>query len=156
VRWARELLIAALVIAFVWTALFLRTLPNLARDILFFAVLLLALGMTVACWWAWARSRKTPSVPVWRVFAGLAGAVANTVAFVLPHGTVLYNMAFLSARVALPFPMVDWLAILPICLICSITGIVAGLLAPRASRLVISLTGVIVGTFAMAIPIGVL
>lgn len=150
----KEIAWALIVVGFLWLALFARWVPVPVRDLLFDAVLLLAIAMIASGWWRWRSVRQDGNAPSWRKNAGLLSLVANTVAIATPFIAFVY--AFTTFNYRLPLPRLDWLLVVPWVLGLALCGLVAGLVAPSQVRLSAVLGGLIVAALIVAIPIGVL
>ena len=86
----------------------------------------------------------------------LIGVIANTAAFVIPFGTFLYGVFYLSSRLRVRLPMIDGEKMILASLAFSFCGFIAGTLAPPRSRFATSLGSLIIALLILAIPVGVL
>jgi hypothetical protein len=118
------------------------------------SLLLIALLLAVCPiigWWRW-QSLKTDSATVpWRKIAGLLGLTANTLAMAVPLVACLYQYA--RNTYSLNVPMADWPLIIPSSFFLSVSGLIAGVLAPRRIRLVTAAGGLIISSLILAVPI---
>ena len=146
---------ALLIVTFVWESFFGHWLPTI-HSILFVVVLLLEIAMIVAGWWGWIKNRRASNVARWRQRVGLSGLVANTTALAIPIGSLLYMMFYPFVRVGVRLPMIDAQWMVLACLVFSVCGLVAGILAPPRSRFATTLGGLIIASIVLSIPMGVL
>ena len=154
-RLSQEPLYALLTVTFVWVSLFGHWLPMI-HSILFIVVLLLEIAMIVAGWWGWIKNRRAEDVARWRQRVGLSGVVANTTALAIPFGSLLYMMFYPFIHVGVRLPMIDAQWMVLACLVFSLCGFVAGILAPPRSRFATALGGLIIASIVLSIPMGVL
>jgi len=154
-RFSGEGFYALLVIVFVWVSLFGHWLPMI-HSILFGVVLLLGIAMIMMGWWRWIKNRRSADVARWRQRVGLLGVVANTAAVAIPLGSLLYMMFYPFIRVGVRLPMIDAQWMILACLAFSVSGFVAGVLAPPRSRFATALGGLIIASIVLSIPMGVL
>ena len=152
----KQVVLAVLIVAFVWGSLFLRSLPIMLQNALFVAVLFLELGMIAAGWWMWTKSRKVKEVPRWQKRAGLLGILGNTMALVTPVAALFYMMYYPFIRVPVRLPTVNIESLMLICLMCSLCGFVGGIFAPPRSRFVTALGGLVIASIMIGIPKGIL
>lgn len=156
VRPKKEFLYAMLLIGFVWTSLFGHWLPMPIRSVLFVVVLVLEIAMIVAGWWCCIKSRKAEDVARWRKGVGFLGVLANTTALAIPVGSLLYMMYYPFILGSVNLPMINAQLMVLTCLVFSLCGVIAGILAPPRSRFATALGGLIIGSVVLSIPMGVL
>jgi hypothetical protein len=152
----KQVVLAAVIVAFVWGSLSLRSLPTMLQTVLFVAVLFLELGMIAAGWWTWTKSRKVKEVPVWQKRAGLLGILGNTMALATPVAALFYMMYYPFIRVPMSLPTVKIESLMLICLLCALCGFVGGIFAPPRSRFVTALGGLVIASIMIGIPKGFL
>lgn len=148
-------LFAVLIVAFVYVSLFSHRIPVPIQSTLFFAVLLLEIALIVAGWWYCIRNRKA-NRPSWRKRMALLGVIANTTAFAIPLVSLVYMIFYPSIALRMRLPMIDGEKMVLACLVFSLCGLIAGILAPGRSRFAISLGNLIIALLVLAIPMGVL
>ncbi len=149
-------LLAVLVVAFVYVSLFSHRIPVPIQSILFFVVLLLEIAMIAAGWWYCIKNRKDQGVHSWRKRMALLGVMANTTAFAIPLLSLVYVIFYPSIALRMRLPMIDGEKMVLACLVFSLCGLIAGILAPGRSRFAIALGNLIIALLVLAIPMGVL
>ena len=148
VRFRAALLFVAALI-FVYVSLFVSRIPVPIQDVLFFVVLFLEIAMIGAGWWYGIKNQKDIGVAGWRKRVALLEAIANTNAFAIPAGYLIYTS----------YPqrhMVTWENATLACLVFSLCGVIAGVLSPPRSRFATTLGSLIVALLILAIPVGIL
>lgn len=125
-------------------------------NILFFMVVLLEVVMIAAGWWYCFQDRKANDIAIWRKRIAWAAVVANTTAFTLPIGSLLYMIFYPAIGLRMHLPMIDADTMVLACLGCSFCGLIAGILAPARSRFATTLGSLIIAMLVVAIPMGVL
>ena len=136
-----EIALALMITGFVWISLFAHWLPILLQSILFFVVLLLALGLLVLAWWRCKSALKDEGAARWRKVCGFAGLIASTLTFATPVFAFLYAVTMFQLSVQPSHWMINWLVLLPVCLVLALCGLVGGVLAPTRIRLATALSG---------------
>lgn len=149
-------LFAVLIVAFVCGSLFFRCVPVSIQTVLFFVVLFLEIALIAAGWWYCIRDRKANGVANWRKRMALLGVVANTTAFAIPVVSLVYMIFYPFLGFLLHTPMVDAEKMVLACLVFSLCGLIAGLLAPPRNRFATALGSLIIALMVLAIPMGVL
>ena len=149
-------LFAVVIVAFAYVSLFFRHLPVSIQNVLFFVVLLLEIALIAAGWWYCIRDRKANGMANWRKKMALLGVVANTTAFAIPVVSLVYMVFYPFFGLLLHTPMVDGEKMVLACLVFSLCGLIAGLLAPPRSRFATALGSLIIALMVLAIPMGVL
>jgi hypothetical protein len=107
----KEIVLALLVVGFVWLALFARWVPVSVQSVLFVVVVLLAFAMIVGGWWRWRSVRRDGNIASWRKKMGLLGLVAATLALALPFIAFLWALASFNPMMRLP--KINWLFVAP-------------------------------------------
>lgn len=151
-----ELFYATLTLGFVWVSLSHKWLPDGVRNVLFYAVLLLELVLIVAAWRFSINGRKAKDIALWRRRAALLGAIFNTTVLATPVASLLYMIFYPFLELRLGLPMLDGEKMILVCLIFSLCGFLAGILAPPPSRLVVAVSALIMAMTLLSIPLGVL
>jgi len=149
------LLFAAAVIL-VYVSLFFRRIPIPIQSALFFGVLLLEIAMIIAGWWFCFKNHKADGVANWRRRMAMLGAIANTNAFAIPVGSLVYMMFYPTIARHTHTPMINADKMILACLVFSLCGVVAGSLSPERSRFATTLGSLIIALLILAIPMGVL
>jgi len=143
-------------VAFVWVSLFDHRIPASIQSVLFFAVLLLELLLIGAGWRYFVRNNKTTSIVAWRKRTAFIAVLANTIAFAIPLGALLYMISYPSIGLRMGLPMVNGEKMILGCLAFSVLGVVAGILSPAKSRFASVLGNVIIALLVLAIPMAIL
>jgi len=78
----------------------------------------------------------------------LLGAIANTTAFAIPVGSLLFMMFYPA--------IIDGEKMIMACLVFSLCGVIAGILSPARSRFATTLGSLIIALLILSIPMGVL
>ena len=86
----------------------------------------------------------------------LLGVIANTTAFAIPLVSLVYMIFYPSIALRMRLPMIDGEKMVLACLVFSLCGLIAGILAAGRSRFAISLGNLIIALLVLAIPMGVL
>jgi hypothetical protein len=149
-------LFAVLIVAFVYMSLFCRRIPPSIQSALFFVVLLLEIAMIAAGWWFYIKNRKANGVANWRKRIALLGVMANTTAFAIPVVSLVYMIFYPYIALRLRLPMIDGEKMVLACLVFSLCGLIAGILAPARSRFATALGSLIIALLVLAIPMGIL
>jgi hypothetical protein len=131
--------IASLIISSRWGS---RT-PMILQDIAFFVLVFAALGLPGMAWTAFGLLRRSGDLCGWRMGLSLFGCVALTVALASPVLCVLTPLDWLHSGGYL-------------CLVGSLSSVVAGAFAPGSVRFGLIFGGLVVGGLATAMPIGIL
>jgi len=148
-------LFVVLTVAFVYVSLFSHRIPVPIQSILFFVVLLLEIAMIAAGWWYCIKNRKA-GVPNWRRRMALLGTIANTIAFSIPVGSLVYMIFYSAIARYTHTPMVDAQEMILACLVFSFCGVIAGVLSPAGSRFATTTGSLIIALLVLAIPMAVL
>jgi hypothetical protein len=156
IRRFKTLLLGVVVLIFVYVSLFFRRIPIPIQSALFYLVLLLEIAMIVAGWWYCIRNKRADGVPNWRKRMALLGAIANTTAFVIPVGSLVYMMFYPAIARHLHTLMIDAETMIGACLVFSLCGVIAGILSPGRCRFATTVGSLIIALLILAIPIGVL
>ena len=151
-----EIALAIMITGFVWISLFAHWLPALLQSILFALVLLLALVLLVLAWWRFRSALKDEGAARWRKVCGLVALIASTLTFATPVFAFLYAVAMFQLRIQPSHWIINWLVVIPVCLVLALCALVGGVLAPTRIRLATALSGLIGGCIVVAIPIGIL
>jgi len=149
-------LLFAAVLILVCVSLFFRRIPVPIQSALFFGVLLLEIAMIVAGWWFCFKNQKANGVANWRRRMALLGAIANTTAFAIPVGSLVYMMFYPAIARHTHTPMINAEKMILACLVFSLCGVIAGSLSPARSRFATTLGSLIIALLILAIPMGVL
>src|SRR5580692_11113531 len=123
-------LFAVLIVAFVYVSLFCHRIPLPIQSTLFFGVLLLEIA--------------------------LIAVVANTTAFAIPVVSLVYMIFYPAIGLRMRLPMIDGEKMVVACLVFSLCGFIAGILAPARSRFATALGSLIIALLVLAIPMGIL
>lgn len=149
-------LFAVLTVALVFVSLFSHRIPVPIQSILFFVVLILEIAMIAAGWWYCIKNRKANGVPIWRRRMALVGVIANTTAFAIPLGSLVYMIFYPAIARYTHTPMIDGENMILACLVFSLCGVIAGILSPAGSRLVTTTGSLIIALLLLSIPIAIL
>jgi hypothetical protein len=144
------------ILILVCVSLFSRRIPVPIQSILFLVVLLLEITMIMAGWWYCVRNKSVNGVPNWRLRMALLGAIANTVAFAIPVGSLVYMMFYPAIARYTHTPMINAELMIVTCLAFSLCGVIAGTLSPPRNRFATTLGSLIIAMLILAIPMGVL
>ena len=147
--------VIVVVVIFVYVSLFSRRIPIPIQSALFFAVLLLEIAMIAAGWWYCIKNQKANGIPNWRRRIALLGAIANTTAFAIPVGSLVYMGFYPAIAPYTRTPMIDGEKMILACLVFSFCGVIAGILSPAGSRFATTLGSLIIALLILAIPMGV-
>jgi hypothetical protein len=151
---AALLFVAAVILVYV--SLFSRRIPVPIQSALFLGVLLLEIAMIAAGWWYCIKNQKANGVANWRRRMALLGAIANTTAFAIPVGSLVYMMFHPAIARHTHTPMINAEKMILACLVFSLCGVIAGILSPARSRFATTLGSLIIALLILAIPMGVL
>jgi hypothetical protein len=143
----KEIVLTSIILALVWYSLFSHRLPLGVQSILFVLVLLLE-GALVLSGWLLSRTLEHTSAK-WKRTVGVLGLWFDTAAIAISVWSFFYILQF-------PFGAINWLTIVPICLVLCLCGLIAGLLSSREIRPLTILSAVIWASVLVAIPFGVL
>ena len=149
-------LFAVLAAAFVYLSLFSHRIPVPIQSILFFVVLLLEIAMIAAGWWYCIKNQKANGVPNWRRWMALLGIIANTIAFSIPVGSLVYMIFYPAIARYTHTPMIDAEKMILACLVFSLCGVIAGILSPAGSRFAVTTGSLTIALLVLALPMGVL
>ena len=155
-RSAKAPLFAVLILVVAGVSLFNHRIPVLIQSALFFGVLFLEIALIAAGWWYCIRNWKAEGVAKWRKRMALVGVAANTIAFAIPLGSLVFMMFYPFFGRITHLPMIDGDKMVLGCLIFAVGGVIAGMLAPPRSRFATSLGSLIIALIVLAIPMGVL
>ena len=152
----KAILVFASVVILVYLSLFSRRIPVKIQDALFFAIVLLEIAMIIAGWWHSIKNRRTNDAPNWRKCMALLGVIANTTAFAIPVGSLIYMMFYPMIASHTHTPMIDGEKMIVVSLVFSLCGVFAGIVSPARSRFAITLGSVIIMLLILSIPIAIL
>ena len=150
------LLFGVFIVAFVYVSLFCRRIPIGIQSALFFLVVLLEIVMIAAGWRYCLEDRKTDAAANWRRRFALLGVMANTTAFAIPVVSIVYMIFYPAAAGRGRLPMINGQRMVMTCLVFSLCGFMAGILAPARSRVATTVGSLIIALLVLAIPMGVL
>jgi hypothetical protein len=145
-----------LLLAFAYVSVAHNILPRAVQDVLFFVVLLLELGLIAAGWRFYVKNRKKAEIVAWRKWMSLIGVIANTGAIAVPFASIVYMIVYPWVGLRMNLPMIDADIMVNANLICSLCGVIAGILSPPRSRFAITLGSLIIALLVVSIPMGVL
>jgi hypothetical protein len=149
-------LFAVLIVAFVYVSLFCHRIPLPIQSTLFFGVLLLEIALIAAGWWYCIKNHRANGVANWRKRIALIAVVANTTAFAIPVVSLVYMIFYPAIGLRMRLPMIDGEKMVVACLVFSLCGFIAGILAPARSRFATALGSLIIALLVLAIPMGIL
>jgi hypothetical protein len=149
-------LFGLVILVLVYVSLFSRRIPVPIQSALFFVVLLTEVALIVAGWWYCIKNRRANDVPSWRKRMALLGAIANTTAFAIPVGSLVYMIFYPIIASRTHTSMIDGEKMIVATLIFSLCGVIAGVLSPARSRFATTLGSLIIALLILAIPMGVL
>ena len=156
VRSKAALLFGVFIVAFVYVSLFCHRIPIGIQSALFFLVVLLEILIIAAGWQYCLEDRKTNGVANWRRRFALLGVMANTTAFAFPVMSIVYMIFYPSAAGRMRLPMINGKKMVIACLVFSLCGFMAGILAPARSRVATAVGSLIIALLVLAIPMGIL
>jgi hypothetical protein len=137
-------------------SLFCHHTPLAIQSVLFFGVLLLEIAMIAAGWWYCIKNRRANGVANWRKRIALLGVMANTTVFAIPVVSLVYMIFYPSIALRMRLPMIDGEKMVLACLVFSLCGLIAGILAPARSRFATALGSLIIALLVLAIAMGIL
>jgi hypothetical protein len=155
-QWKWQLVFALAVVATVYLSV-ARWAPLRVQNVLFVVSILLPLVLNAAGWVLSKRTAHGASLAHWRTVVVRVGLVANGLAIVLPWVTFLWAVySFLRHVQPSASHVPDWGVVLLSILGLSILSLVAGAVATGWTRVVMMLNSLVVCSFVLSIPIGVL
>lgn len=105
---------------------------------------------------AWRRlrsaSRSPNDVASWRLRVGYAALATSALAYILPIGSILYNLALYSTgRPVMGNQEIDIVTVIEASLVIALLSLVLGTISPKGVRILIMLSAALVILFGLSI-----